>query len=244
MKSPVSWPSVSFTTLKRSRSRKSTADVALLAPRGHDRLVEAVLHEAAVGQPGERVVVRHVVDRALGVQPLGDVLHQGGEAGHAAGGVHERRVVPLALDVAAAARHVRERGLVALARFEQLPAHRLAGPRAPRARRAAAASGLADRLVGGEAEDRLGGGVPRGDASWRSHSITASGVRSKCMRSFCAATSSPCCAFRRSACSSASASLVSCSRGRARSASSLESDSRARRIVSESTSARCSRACT
>jgi hypothetical protein len=135
-------------------------DVALLAARGHDRLVQAVLHEAPVGQPGERVVVRHVVDGALGVQALGDVLHQRGEAGDVALRVHERRVVPLAVDGAAVARHVHQRGLVALARFEELAAHRLhvlaLGGRGEDRR-----DGLAEHLVGGEAEDRLGGRVPR-----------------------------------------------------------------------------------
>ena len=99
--------------------------VALLAARGHDRLVEAVLHEAPVGQPGERVVVRHVVDGALGVEALGDVLHQGSEADQLPGAVRERRVVPLAMDRAPDARHVGRGGLVALGRLHQVAAHGL-----------------------------------------------------------------------------------------------------------------------
>ncbi len=134
--------------------------VALLAPRGHDRLVQAVLHEAAVGQARERIVVRHVVDGALGVQALGDVLHQRGEAGDVAGAVDDRRVVPLAVDGAAVARDVDERGLVAFAAFQQLAAHPLHVV-AVGGRGEGGSDGLAEHLVGGEAEDRLGRGVPR-----------------------------------------------------------------------------------
>ena len=137
--------------------------VALLAARLHDRLVEAVLHEAPVGQPRERVVVRHVVDGALGVQALGHVLDEGGEAHDAPARVDERRVVPLALDRVPAAGHVLKAHLGAVAGLHELQPHRLhrvGGPgRHDELRRA-----LADRIAPGEAEDRLGRGVPRGHA--------------------------------------------------------------------------------
>jgi hypothetical protein len=78
---------------------------------------------------------------------------------------------------------------------------------------------------------------------FKSQSITASGVRSKWMRSFCAARSSLCCALRRSLLSSRSAAFASFRRVRS-ATSSEDNDSRARRVLSDSTSALCTRSWT
>ena len=75
--SPAWWPSESLTSLKRSRSRKSTAE----RPRGPgaagaaQRPAEAVEEERAVGEPGERVVER-VVAEPLERAPLVDGVAQ------------------------------------------------------------------------------------------------------------------------------------------------------------------------
>ena len=72
--SPTSWPSVSLTTLKSSRSMKSTPTRPVVASRGAGhRLLDPVGEQHPVGQAGERVVERPV--RQLPLQPplLGDV---------------------------------------------------------------------------------------------------------------------------------------------------------------------------
>jgi hypothetical protein len=120
-------------------------DVALLAARGHDRLRQAVLHEPAVGQPGERVVVRHVVDRALGIEALGDVLHQRGETDDLADRIDERRVVPLAVDRAGRLRGVRERWSCCPRAFRGARRTCSAARRGPPRCRAARASGVRAR---------------------------------------------------------------------------------------------------
>ena len=53
---PAEWPNESLTTLKRSRSTNRTVDPPAGPLRTGQRLVEPVEDEAAVGQPGQRVV--------------------------------------------------------------------------------------------------------------------------------------------------------------------------------------------
>ena len=75
-RSPTWWPSESLTSLKRSRSRNSTAAharPALAALGAQDRLREAVQEQHAVGQPGQRVVQRVVLEALLGLAAVGDV---------------------------------------------------------------------------------------------------------------------------------------------------------------------------
>ncbi len=55
---PASWPKLSLTSLKSSRSRKSTAS----APPSGGQRPQAVEEQRAVGQAGERVVGRRAVD--------------------------------------------------------------------------------------------------------------------------------------------------------------------------------------
>ncbi len=104
------------------------------------------------------------MDGALGVESLGHVVHERGESVHLAVGAQHRGVVPLAVDGAAAARRVGERGLVSVARIEELAAHRL-GVLALVVGGEEQRHGLADRVGRGIAEDRLGRRVPLGDAS-------------------------------------------------------------------------------
>ena len=82
-------PSVSFTLLKWSRSRHSTAR-HLAALDALELVLEAFAQQHAIGQVGERVVARHVRDLLFGAPTLGDVF-VGGEP--SAGGerlVHDR----------------------------------------------------------------------------------------------------------------------------------------------------------
>ena len=80
------WPSESLTTLKRSRSRNSTAAQHSGWWRWARRidLVEAVDEQDAVGQAGERVVQRVVLQPALGLAAVGDVGERADDAGRAA----------------------------------------------------------------------------------------------------------------------------------------------------------------
>ena len=95
--SPAEWPNESLTTLKRSRSTKRTVDPPAASARTGQRLVEPVEDEAAVGQPGERVVGRlvhgvvegpaHPVDGGGVVEGQGGVLGEGEEHLLLGGGV-------------------------------------------------------------------------------------------------------------------------------------------------------------
>ena len=71
--SPTGWPSVSLTVLKWSRSTQSTATPAAVAAHAREHLLHAQAQQHAVGQRGQRVVVRHVGDARLGALALGDV---------------------------------------------------------------------------------------------------------------------------------------------------------------------------
>ena len=59
--SPWWWPSVSLTSLKRSRSMSITARPPLRPLGGAHALLDAVAEQHAVRQPGERVVERLVL---------------------------------------------------------------------------------------------------------------------------------------------------------------------------------------
>ena len=73
--SPTTWPSLSFTSLKRSRSRNSTATWLLGAFGARQRVREAVDEQQAVRQAGQVVVQRLVRERLLGALAVGDVAH-------------------------------------------------------------------------------------------------------------------------------------------------------------------------
>ena len=82
--SPAPWPRLSLTTLNRSRSRKRTATSSLSCRARHQRVLEPVEHEGAVGQAGEVVVDGLVGEPALGLVALERDLEQlpgGGDRG-------------------------------------------------------------------------------------------------------------------------------------------------------------------
>ena len=62
-RSPVPWPRVSLTSLKRSRSNRATAALPVSAQRGRG----AVKEQRPVGEPGQQVV-RRLVPLALGLE--------------------------------------------------------------------------------------------------------------------------------------------------------------------------------
>ena len=72
--SPTGWPSVSLTSLKRSRSRSKTAAMPTFAAGTGQGLAEPVEQQGAVRQPGERVVQGQPPDARLGRLALGQVL--------------------------------------------------------------------------------------------------------------------------------------------------------------------------
>ena len=105
--SPASWPRLSFTCLKPSRSTSSTASGVARALGPRERLVEAVAEERAVGEAGQAVVER--LPRELLLEP--DAL------GHVAGVEHDAadlavvaQVGDVRLEVAPLAEPVRASG--------------------------------------------------------------------------------------------------------------------------------------
>ena len=75
--SPAAWPTLSLTSLKRSRSRNSTANgVRAGFAHARDRGVQAVEQVDAVGQAGQRVVQGLVGQALLGAQALADLRAQ------------------------------------------------------------------------------------------------------------------------------------------------------------------------
>jgi hypothetical protein len=75
--SPTRWPTLSLTTLKRSRSRNSTANRA--TRRGGSaitRMRQAVEQEGAVGQAGQGVVQRLVLEPQFDPLALDDLVGQ------------------------------------------------------------------------------------------------------------------------------------------------------------------------
>ncbi len=77
--SPTSWPRLSLTSLKRSRSRNRIAVGALAAAQALDRLLQAVHEQHPVGQAGERIVQRPVADVVVGHLALERVAEHVGE---------------------------------------------------------------------------------------------------------------------------------------------------------------------
>ena len=74
--SPAPWPRLSLTTLNRSRSRKRTATSSLSCRARHERVLEPVEHQGAVGQAGQLVVDGLVGQAALGFVALERDLEQ------------------------------------------------------------------------------------------------------------------------------------------------------------------------
>ena len=74
-RSPAECPRLSFTTLKRSRSRKSTATRSWLTAAARELALEPLDEQRAVGQAGERVVDGLVRERGAARAALGDVFH-------------------------------------------------------------------------------------------------------------------------------------------------------------------------
>ena len=56
--SPIAWPSVSLTSLKRSRSTSSSAQPLCSSPLRQHRFFEQFAHQQAVGEPGQRIAPR------------------------------------------------------------------------------------------------------------------------------------------------------------------------------------------
>ena len=167
--SPTRWPWVSLTILNRSRSMKSTPTAGPAAAGVVERLAQALDEHRPVGQPGERVVGRLVVQLALGAAALGDV---GERADHAVG----EQVV-----VAQRARVQREPALLAVGELDadQHVGERLAGAQRADGRVLVVGDEEAVGVAGPQllaehgvealadhdapAEDALGGAVGRGD---------------------------------------------------------------------------------
>ena len=105
------WPSESLTFLKRSRSRNSTASLPPLRCARAIACSEAVGEQRAVGQAGERVVVRHVHDALVGEAPLVDLRLQSRVArGEFGGALGSTRCSSVACASRKAARRSRARG--------------------------------------------------------------------------------------------------------------------------------------
>jgi hypothetical protein len=68
--SPTWWPSESLMVLKRSRSMNMKREAGVVARRVDDALLEAVVQQHAVGQPGERVARGQVLGALLGALRL------------------------------------------------------------------------------------------------------------------------------------------------------------------------------
>ena len=72
-RSPTSWPRVSLSVLKLSRSRNRIAPQWPLRVRSCQRLAQPVLQQAAVGQLGQRVVIGQAVNLGLRLRVLRDI---------------------------------------------------------------------------------------------------------------------------------------------------------------------------
>ena len=82
--SPAAWPNTSLTSLKRSRSRHISANELPSLGRRLEGGVEAVVEGGAVGQAGERIVMREMRDLRLRALAVGAVLDHGEEILHCA----------------------------------------------------------------------------------------------------------------------------------------------------------------
>ena len=74
------------------------ADAAAAALRLRDRLRQPLVQQQPVGQAGQRVARRHVLQPLLGLDPRRHVLHERQDRHDLAVVVEQRRVVPLAPD--------------------------------------------------------------------------------------------------------------------------------------------------
>ena len=81
------WPSVSLTSLKRSRSRAAARAASLRARRARIGRSQAVPQQRAVGQAGQRVVQRLVRERLLSATTVRDVLDRADHTRGPTGGV-------------------------------------------------------------------------------------------------------------------------------------------------------------
>ena len=82
MASPASWPRLSLTSLKSSRSRNRTARESGSRPAAVEGMLQAIAEQGAVGQLGQRIVEGAVGELALQVLALGDVAGVDDEALH------------------------------------------------------------------------------------------------------------------------------------------------------------------
>ena len=87
--SPNAWPSVSLTSLKRSRSSSSRPTRVCWRRRLGDRLGQAVEQQLAVGQLGQRVVVEQGLEALLGTLALDGVAHGAHQRAAVGMGAHE-----------------------------------------------------------------------------------------------------------------------------------------------------------
>ena len=74
--SPTSWPRLSLTTLKLSRSRNITADARLVAGGAAQRVLQPIQEQGAVRQAGQAVVERQPLQLGLGPLALADLAGQ------------------------------------------------------------------------------------------------------------------------------------------------------------------------
>ena len=89
--SPIGWPSVSLTFLKRSRSIRNRAQPPAAPLLVLQRLVERAAHQHPVGQAGQRIIFGEAVDLVLGAALLGQIGADAAEAEEAAMLVEARR---------------------------------------------------------------------------------------------------------------------------------------------------------
>ena len=158
--SPVEWPSVSFTSLKPSRSN-STIDVGRLRAVAGKQPPQLLLQRKSIGQAGQLVVMGEPPQLLFRLQAVGDVLVGPGDVPHrAVGVVHRRRgepdVDPGAVLAQPLELHVADR-LAVEGALEQRLRLRLALGRHENER-------AAEHLLGGVAEHPLGAAVPEHDA--------------------------------------------------------------------------------
>ena len=72
-RSPNWWPRLSLMCLKRSRSRNSSANDVPSRCAIDERELDAIGQQPPVGQPGQRVGVRELLDALVRGEPVGDV---------------------------------------------------------------------------------------------------------------------------------------------------------------------------
>ena len=123
--SPTRWPRLSLTSLKPSRSMKSTAYFGVDRARAlRNRPLQQLAEQTPVGQPGQMVVARGGGQRVLHTAPLGDVGLRSGHPNGLAGVVAHRDAAAqhpanLAVGVVRAVLVLEVRGLAAKVRVER-----------------------------------------------------------------------------------------------------------------------------